>query len=107
MGEVACDEQDIDRTRGVAAHPESAMISQQQCAVVAAAALGLAGTLLMFFNTWTYEPPAGVNFGGSAVDGDNVKVRARNRRRDVYQRIGLALLALSFATGGVAPFLSP
>ena len=62
---------------------------------LASAAAGAIGTMLLFSGSFAYE-----QLGGYANQALVDKVRARNKRRQTSQRIGLCLLLLSFLLQG-------
>jgi hypothetical protein len=61
------------------------------------AASGAFGTLLLFFGSFAYEQPA-YYMSKNAID---VMVK-RNKRRQVFQRMGLGLIMLSFVVAGLS-----
>jgi hypothetical protein len=68
----------------------------------ASAAFGALGTLVLFASSWSDEPREGGVFGGPILDAWNKKVDARNKRRRIYQRIGLGFLMIAFVLQGIA-----
>ena len=70
------------------------------------AVLGAAGTIILFFNSWTLQPHAGTFLSGPNRQADNARTNARNRRMVLWQKFGLVLLCLSFAAQGIAVFLA-
>jgi hypothetical protein len=69
------------------------------------AVLGTAGTIILFFGSYSLEPREGAVWGGPEVDKWNAARDVRNAKRIVRQRIGLAFLCASFFAQGVAVFL--
>jgi hypothetical protein len=67
-----------------------------------AAVLGAIGAIVLFKGSFAYE-------GFSQIysrDGEAVKAQtARNRRRQIMQRIGIGLILASFVVQGAAQFL--
>ncbi len=72
---------------------------------IGSAALGFIGTLILFWKIYAFEPFEGVVFGSPDVYAHNEKVRARNRSRSNWQRIGLGFLSLSFLLQMIGPFI--
>jgi len=70
------------------------------------AILGAAGTVTLFFGSYSLEPREGAVWGGPSVDAWNKGRDERNANRIVRQRIGLFLLCTSFFAQGVAVFLA-
>ena len=69
------------------------------------AGLGLAGTIFLFLGTYGFQPFEGGVFGSPEIQAHNARVKAKNKTRKINQRIGLALLSLSFAVQAIAVFL--
>ncbi|WP_210507404.1 hypothetical protein [Pantoea ananatis] len=63
---------------------------------VAATLIGLTGTLIMFFNSYSLLPYEGATFGSDEIIEHNRKVRIKNQRMLVRQKIGIGLLTFSF-----------
>jgi hypothetical protein len=63
---------------------------------LASAVFGAAGTMILFFSSYSLQPLEGGVFGGPALTEYNAKIQAKNARRLVLQRVGLALLCASF-----------
>jgi hypothetical protein len=61
------------------------------------AASGALGTLLLFFGSFAYEQPA--YYMSKNMNDAMVK---RNTRRQVFQRMGLGLIMLSFVLAGLS-----
>jgi hypothetical protein len=76
-----------------------------QIMALLSAILGIAGTVALFFNSWTMQPFAGAVYGGAAVNAANEHIAARNRSRQRWQRIGLALLVASFTVQAITVFV--
>lgn len=72
---------------------------------VASAALGVGGTVILFFSTFGVLPLEGAPFNGPILQAANARIKARNRLRLVGQRAGLTLLLLGFAGQAWAEFL--
>ena len=72
---------------------------------LASALFGIAGTALLFFYSYTIEPTDGAVFGSAEVDASNAAINAANAHRTRMQRIGFALLCISFVAQGVGAFL--
>ena len=68
--------------------------------------LGFAGTIILFFNSWTLQPHAGAFLSGQGRLADNARTNVKNRRMVFWQRFGLVLLCLSFVAQGIAVFLA-
>lgn len=66
------------------------------------AIFGMTGTIILFFSSYALEPFQGGVFGSKEVYDWNDRVRSRNRRRKIIQKMGLALLCLSFVVQFVA-----
>ena len=64
------------------------------------AAAGAGGTLLLFFGSFAVEAPP-VNMDDELLD----RMIERNKRRQLLQRAGLALLMLSFVLAGLSVVL--
>jgi hypothetical protein len=76
-----------------------------QYATLLSAIFGAAGTIFLFFGSYTLEPLAGAVWGGPVVDKENAKIRGKNKSRILRQRIGLVFLCLSFIIQVVSVFL--
>ena len=63
----------------------------------ASALLGGAGTLILFFYSFSLQPYEGAVWGGPEVDKENSNIRRKNSRRIFMQKIGLSLICASFA----------
>jgi hypothetical protein len=61
------------------------------------ATLGAGGTFLLFFGTFGYEG-FGAYYNRQMIDAQ-VK---RNKKRQIFQRVGLALLMASFVLAGLS-----
>lgn len=70
------------------------------------AILGAAGTIVLFFGSYAFQPREGAPFGGPILDKANAQIDAMNAARLIRQRVGLALLCASFFAQGVAIFLA-
>lgn len=66
------------------------------------AIFGMTGTVILFLSSYVLEPFQGGVFGSKEVYDWNDRVRSRNRRRKIIQKIGLAFLCLSFVVQFVA-----
>ncbi len=75
------------------------------CQVVSAV-LGMIGTTLLFFFSYSFEPFSGGVLGSPQIAARNELVRASNLRRKRWQLIGLAILWSSFVVQVIAIFLS-
>ena len=69
------------------------------------ALLGIIGTGLLFFFSYTLAPDDGAVFGSQEVNAANEIVRLQNLRRTLMQRIGFALLCISFMAQAIEVFL--
>ena len=76
-----------------------------QIANLASAALGVSGTVVLFFGSYALQPFEGATWAGEETEASNDKIRIANARRIVSQRIGLVLLCLSFLVQAAVPFL--
>jgi hypothetical protein len=76
-----------------------------QCATLLSAILGAAGTAFLFFGSYTLQPFEGAPFGGPQINKANAEIAAKNKLRILRQRIGLALLSLSFVAQAGSVFL--
>jgi hypothetical protein len=63
-----------------------------QMVTLIAAALGVAGTIVLYLGSYALEPLEGAAFGGPILDAWNEKVRRKNRARVIKQRVGIALI---------------
>ena len=70
------------------------------------AILGAAGTVILFFGSYSLEPREGAVWGGPEVDKWNAARDVRNAKRIRRQRIGLAFLLASFLAQGITVFLA-
>lgn len=68
----------------------------QQHLQIASAVIGFIGTLIMFCNGYNLKPYSGATFGGPLTDEINKKTRRENKRIAIMQKLGMALLAISF-----------
>lgn len=71
------------------------------CAALISAVIGAAGTAALFKGSFALEPLPGATWGGPILDAYNLDVIAKNKRRMIWQRSGLALLLTSFLMQGV------
>jgi len=71
-------------------------------ATLLSAALGILGTVVLFFSSYALQPLDGGFFGSESLYKWNAHITAKNQRRKIIQRIGLVLLCLSFAVQFVA-----
>ncbi|MGX5875334.1 hypothetical protein [Burkholderia gladioli] len=71
-----------------------------QAVNLASAAMGIAGTIAMYRGTFGLAPIAGFMYSSEAARA----TQEANRHRERLQRVGLALLMVSFALQGVAQF---
>jgi len=62
----------------------------------ASSSIGFLGTLIMFLNGNTSIPFEGAVFGSESVNEANKIIRRKNKRIQVFQRIGMLLLTASF-----------
>lgn len=58
----------------------TAMTTAQILALLSAI-FGVAGTVALFFNSWTMQPFEGAVFGGPAINAENERIAARLRRQ--------------------------
>ena len=75
------------------------MLTIGKCINLTAAVAGCAGTILLYKGSFAY-----VQLGGWADDNLVAETRKRNRKLQFFQRLGLGLILLGFALGGVAQF---
>lgn len=73
-----------------------------QWLMLLSAALGLAGSALLFVYSYSLISPRGV----LPAPGDSAEVQRTNRRWRLRQRLGFGLLCASFAVEAVAVFWS-
>jgi hypothetical protein len=76
-----------------------------QYAGLGSASLGAIGTIVLFFNSYAFEPLQGGVFASDAITECNNRIRAENRRRLKWQRIGIGILCLSFIVQDAAALL--
>ncbi len=76
-----------------------------QYAGLSSAALGVIGTIILFFGSYSVQPLEGAPFGSDALTEYNNRIKAKNASRLLRQRIGLGFLCLSFAVQAVSVFL--
>jgi hypothetical protein len=76
-----------------------------QSATLVSAGLGFSGTIFLFLGTYGFQPFEGGVFGSPEMQAHNARVRAKNKTKKINQRIGLALLSLSFAVQAIAVFI--
>jgi hypothetical protein len=69
------------------------------------ALLGAAGTAILFNWSWALEPYERARWAGEGTAARLKAVTARNEARKRWQRLGLALLFLSFLAQIVGAFL--
>jgi small neutral amino acid transporter SnatA (MarC family) len=70
---------------------------------LASAASGVLGTILLFLNTWGLQ-----SIGTISVPHDVMTaVNAKNKRRWIWQRIGLVFLLLSFVLAAGSVLMAP
>jgi hypothetical protein len=65
-------------------------------AALASMALGAIGTMILFLNSYTLEPPAGAALGSPESVKQNEGIMAKNASRTRWQRVGFAILCASF-----------
>lgn len=63
---------------------------------IAATAVGLFGTLLMFFNSHSLMPYESAMFGSDEIIEHDRLIQQKNKRMLFKQRIGVGLLTFSF-----------
>lgn len=80
-------------------------MTRVQYAGLGSAVLGAIGTAILFLNSYADEPLIGGVFGSNAITEENSRIKARNRRRHKWQKVGLLFLCLSFFVQAVAVFL--
>lgn len=78
-----------------------------QYAALGSALFGAAGSVVLFFWSYTLQPFEGGVMGSLEVMAHNDRVRISNRRRLPMQRLGLGLLIISFVIQGAAAFIPP
>jgi hypothetical protein len=69
-----------------------------------AAIVGAAGTAILFFNSWAIQPLEGGVLGSPGLTEYNNRIRAKNDRRLMWQKVGLGLLLLSFILQAISLF---
>ncbi|MFM0726218.1 hypothetical protein PQQ53_21350 [Paraburkholderia strydomiana] len=69
------------------------------------AANGAVGTIVLFVGSYAIQPLEGAVFNSPQVEKYNARIKCKNNARIVTQRVGLALLCLSFLFQAVAVFL--
>jgi hypothetical protein len=77
----------------------------EHIAGLCSAGLGAIGTAILFFSSYAFEPRAGAMWGSPAVTQHDEGVKARNKRRLIWQRCGLAILGFSFVAQAIGCFL--
>lgn len=63
---------------------------------IAATIIGLVGTLLMFFNSYSLLPYESAMFGSDEIIEHDRLVRIKNQKMLLRQKFGIGLLTLSF-----------
>jgi hypothetical protein len=63
---------------------------------IASTAVGLFGTLLMFFNSYSLMPYESAMFGSDEVTEHDRLIEQKNKKMLLKQRIGVGLLTFSF-----------
>jgi hypothetical protein len=76
-----------------------------QYAGLCSAAFGAIGTAVLFRYSYTFQPKEGGVFGSNALTEFNNRIDTENRCRGKWQKVGLALLCLSFLIQAVGVFL--
>ncbi len=72
----------------------------------ASAAFGCLGTVLLFSFSYSLEPFEGGVFGSDSINAHNERVRVKNLTKLRVQKIGFAILCLSFLAQFGALFVS-
>ena len=80
-------------------------MTSTQCAGLISAALGAIGTLILFLGSYSLQPLEGGIFGSPEITEHNERIKAKNARRLVWQRIGLTFLCASFVVQAGAVIL--
>jgi hypothetical protein len=80
-------------------------MTSAQCTGLVSAILGATGTIILFFSSYALQPLEGGFFGSDELTECNNRIKAKNRRRHRWQRIGLGVLCLSFVVQAVASLL--
>lgn len=65
---------------------------------------GFIGTALMFHYSYVLKPYEGAAFAEADTNDKNAKIRKENMRIQKMQKLGIALLFLSFLSQGVSYF---
>jgi hypothetical protein len=73
-----------------------------QCSGLISPILGTIGTAMMFFGSYTLQPLESGPFENNAVTECNNRIKVKNRRHHWWQRVGIALLCLSFVVQIIA-----
>lgn len=89
----------------VAPWHSNATMRPAQCVNLLSAAFGAAGTIVLFIGSYSTQPLEGAVFNSPQVERFNARIKAKNKARIVLQRIGLALLCVSFLLQAIAVFL--
>lgn len=76
-----------------------------QYVALLSASFGAVGTGFLYHGTYGFEPYKGAVYGGLEVQQINADIEAKNRSRKRSQRIGIALLFLSFILQAVTVFV--
>lgn len=74
-------------------------------ATLVSAIFGSAGTVSLFFGSFAFQPLEGSVWGSPEMIERNAGIKAKNRRRLFLQRLGLALILMSFTVQGVSAFV--
>jgi hypothetical protein len=80
-------------------------LTPAQGAGLLSAILGALGTITLFFSSYAFQPLIGGVFGSPAITEDNNRIKEQNLRRSSWQKVGLAVLCLSFVVQAVACLL--
>lgn len=89
----------------VAPWQSNATMRPMQFVNLLSAAIGAAGTIVLFIGSYSIQPLEGAVFNSPEVEEFNARTKAKNKERIVIQRVGLALLCASFLLQAVAVFL--
>jgi hypothetical protein len=65
------------------------------------AALGIIGTLVLFYSSYALQPLSGSYFGGPETAERDSRISKKNKARVIWQRVGLAFLCASFVVQGL------
>jgi hypothetical protein len=80
-------------------------MTRAQCTGLVSAILGAMGTIFLFFSSYALQSLEGGIFGSDQLTESNKHIKAKNRCRLIWQRIGLLFLLMSFAAQAIALLL--